>query len=94
MRVYNNILVIRLSALGDVAMTLPVIYSVAKAYPRKNFTVLTRPFFAKLFINKPKNVEVLAWDFKKGHASLLDMLLLMRLLDKKNSIVLRIFTTS
>ena len=83
MRVYNNILVIRLSALGDVAMTLPVIYSVAKAYPRKNFTVLTRPFFAKLFINKPKNVEVLAWDFKKGHASLLNMLLLMRVLDKK-----------
>lgn len=82
MREYNNILVIRLSALGDVAMTLPVIYSVAKAYPHKNFTVLTRPFFAKLFINKPKNIEVLAWDFEKGSSSLPNMLSLMILLGR------------
>ena len=80
MREYNNILVIRLSALGDVAMTLPVIYSVAEPYPRKKFTVLTRPYFAKLFINKPRNLEVLAWDFKKGSSSLPSILSLMILL--------------
>lgn len=55
----KQILVIRFSALGDVAMTLPVIYSAATAYPRIRFTMVTRPFFARLFLNRPKNVELL-----------------------------------
>jgi ADP-heptose:LPS heptosyltransferase len=29
-----TVLVIRLSALGDVAMTIPAVYSVARAYPQ------------------------------------------------------------
>ena len=35
-----KVLVIRLSAIGDVAMTVPVIYSAAKANPEDSFTVL------------------------------------------------------
>ena len=52
----NNLLVFRLSALGDVAMTLPVIYSVARQYPHVKLTVVTRPFFRRLFLNPPSNV--------------------------------------
>lgn len=53
-----HLLVMRFSALGDVAMTLPVIYSVARHYPGIKITVVTRPFFSRLFINAPANVSV------------------------------------
>lgn len=55
-----HLLVLRFSALGDVAMTLPVIYSVAQAYPELQITVATRPFFSRLFINAPRNISVVA----------------------------------
>lgn len=60
----KHILVLRFSALGDVAMTLPVIYSAATAYPEIRFTVVTRPFFARLFIAPPPNVNVYPVDPK------------------------------
>ncbi|MDR1161062.1 MAG: glycosyltransferase family 9 protein [Tannerellaceae bacterium] len=53
-----KILVIRLSAIGDVAMTVPVIYAVAKANPEDTFLVLTQAFLIPVFMNRPKNVEV------------------------------------
>lgn len=40
----EHILVIRFSAMGDVAMTVPVIQSLAKQYPKVRITVLSRPF--------------------------------------------------
>ena len=36
-----KVLVIRLSAIGDVAMTVPVIYSAAKANPEDSFTAVS-----------------------------------------------------
>ncbi|MDE6555880.1 MAG: glycosyltransferase family 9 protein [Duncaniella sp.] len=57
-------LIIRFSALGDVAMTLPVIYSVASAYPEVEFYVATRPLFSRLFINPPANLMVIPIDIK------------------------------
>ncbi len=65
-----HILVLRFSALGDVAMTLPVVYSVARTYPQVRFTVVTREFFARLFINPPENLTVLGVDFKKRYRGL------------------------
>lgn len=53
----DKVLILRLSALGDVAMTLPVIYSVARQYPDVEFTLLTRPFFRRLFIDAPENLK-------------------------------------
>lgn len=60
----KNILVFRLSALGDVAMTLPVIYSVARQHPDVHLTVVTRPFFRRLFINPPSNVSFIDFNAK------------------------------
>jgi len=54
-----TVLVLRLSALGDVAMTIPAVYSVARAYPQHTFVVATSAFTARLFINAPSNVEVI-----------------------------------
>lgn len=52
-----KLLVIRFSALGDVAMTIPVIYSLANRYPDLNITVLSKQFVSPLFTNCPKNVR-------------------------------------
>ncbi|MDR2810043.1 MAG: glycosyltransferase family 9 protein [Tannerellaceae bacterium] len=53
-----KILIIRLSAIGDVAMTIPAIYSAACANPYDTFTVLTQVFLIPVFINRPPNVEI------------------------------------
>ncbi|MCC8145118.1 MAG: glycosyltransferase family 9 protein [Bacteroidales bacterium] len=56
-----SVLVIRFSAFGDVAMTIPVIYSVARAYPQDRFIFVTKSPFECLFINKPSNIEVIPY---------------------------------
>jgi ADP-heptose:LPS heptosyltransferase len=60
-----EVLIIRLSAIGDVAMTIPVVYSVASACPDDTFTILTQSFLESLFINRPPNVHVLGVNTKK-----------------------------
>ena len=59
-----KVLIIRLSAMGDVAMTIPVVYSAAKANPGDSFTVLTHTFLIPLFVNPPANVKILGIDTK------------------------------
>lgn len=54
-----KVLIIRLSAIGDVAMTIPVIYSVARANPQDSFTVLTQSFLIPIFIHRPENVQII-----------------------------------
>lgn len=44
-----HILVIRLSAMGDVALTLPVIRGILDANPNVRITLLTRKFFSAFF---------------------------------------------
>ena len=70
----KNVLVIRMSALGDVAMTIPIIYSVAKAYPQTQFVIITQPFPADFFINAPYNIDVLPIDIKKEYNGFLGTL--------------------
>ena len=53
----SKILIIRFSALGDVAMTIPVIYSLAKEFPMHEITVLSRSNFQPLFQELPSNVH-------------------------------------
>ena len=64
-----KILVIRLAAIADVAMTLPVIYSAAKANPQDSFTVLTQAFMIPVFINRPPNLEVIGIKHQKAGRS-------------------------
>ena len=65
----SNILIVRLSAIGDVAMTIPIIYSAAKANPNDSFTVLTKDFLIPLFINRPPNVDVIGVNTKATEKS-------------------------
>ncbi|MDR1259545.1 MAG: glycosyltransferase family 9 protein [Tannerellaceae bacterium] len=55
----RKILVIRLSAIGDVAMTIPAVYSAARSNPGCSFTVLTQAFLIPVFINRPPNVDIM-----------------------------------
>ena len=73
----EHILVLRFSALGDVAMTLPAIYSLARRRPDLKITVATRPFFARVFQNRPSNVEIFEVDFKGRHRGIRGMLRLL-----------------
>lgn len=61
---YRNVLVVRFSALGDVAMTIPVVYSVCKANPDTRFIMLTQKVASTLFINPPSNLIVNGVDLK------------------------------
>jgi len=45
----THILVIRLSALGDVAMTVPVLRVVAQTYPDLKITIVSKGFYQPLF---------------------------------------------
>jgi len=60
----EHVLVIRFSALGDVAMVVPVVYSLAQQYPDVRFTVLSRTFARPLFEDLAPNVNFMAADLK------------------------------
>lgn len=50
----RNLLVARFSALGDVAMTIPVVYSACRCNPDTRFIFITKPVQESLFINPPR----------------------------------------
>jgi ADP-heptose:LPS heptosyltransferase len=62
----THILVIRLSAMGDVAMAVPVLRVLAQTYPELKITVLSRPFFKPLFEDIP-NLDFLEADVYGEH---------------------------
>ncbi len=61
-----HILIIRFSALGDVAMTVPVLRALLQQHPEVRITVLTRAFFKPLF-NQLEQVTVFEADLKGRH---------------------------
>ena len=69
----SKILIIRLSALGDVAMTIPVIYSFARQYKEHDITLLSDLSLEPLFINKPINVRFLGLDLKNKYLGIIDL---------------------
>lgn len=58
----SHLLIIRHSAMGDVAMAVPVITALRKANPELKITVLTRPFFRPL-LRDVAGVEFIDADF-------------------------------
>ena len=62
----KHLLVIRLSAMGDVAMTVPVLAALLDQYPDIKITFLTRGFFKPMF-SQLTNVTVFEADVKGRH---------------------------
>jgi ADP-heptose:LPS heptosyltransferase len=77
----KHILVIRLSAMGDVAMTVPVLRALTLQYPNLKITVLTRTFFEPFFQNIP-NVYVYTVEVKTKHKGVFGLYKLSRELNK------------
>lgn len=79
----EHILVIRFSALGDVAMVVPVVYSLAHQYPNVRFTVLSRAFARPLFADLAPNVNFMEADLKGEYHGLKGLNALYRRLAAK-----------
>ena len=62
----RHILVIRLSAMGDVAMTVPVIRALVSQNEGIKITLVSRPFLKPLF-NQIPNVEFFPDDVDKQY---------------------------
>ena len=80
----KHIAVIRLSAMGDVAMTVPVILALVKQYPEVKVTVVSRSFFKPIF-DKIPNVNYFSAHTKHQHKGLLGLFRLYKEL-KQNGI--------
>jgi ADP-heptose:LPS heptosyltransferase len=52
----RTILITRFSAVGDIAMTIPLLYSLCEAYPTYRFVFVSRERFGQFFIDKPCNL--------------------------------------
>ena len=70
----RNVLVMRLSVLGNVAMTIPVLYPVCKANPGTRFIMLTKKWPATMFHDRPANLKVVDFDVKENHSGLVGLL--------------------
>lgn len=79
----KHIAVIRLSAMGDVAMTVPVIRAFVKQNPQVKITLISRPFFKPFFDGIP-NLEFFTFDAKGKHKGFLGLIRLFRELRKLN----------
>lgn len=75
----KHILVIRLSAMGDVAMSVPVLFALTKQHPDLKVTILTRAFFKPFFRELP-NVTVFEADVKGRHKGFFGLYKLSRAL--------------
>lgn len=62
----KHVLIIRLSAMGDVAMTVPVIRALLQQHSDIKVTVVSRPFF-KPFFDGMDRVDFFDVDLKKRH---------------------------
>lgn len=80
----EHILVIRFSAMGDVAMTVPVIYSLAKRYPDVRITMLSQKYARPFFEHMPHNVGFMEADLKGEYHGVKGLNALYRRLMAKN----------
>lgn len=80
----DHILIIRFSAMGDVAMTVPVVCALANQYPHVRITVLSRPFARPLFENLAPNVGFMGADIKGEYHGIKGLNTLYRRLTAKN----------
>ena len=81
-----NVAVARFSAIGDVAMTVPVIYSVCRTYPDIRFIFITRRTMADIFVNAPDNLKVIGVDLKTDYVGVAGMKRLAAEIEKEYEI--------
>lgn len=80
----EHILIMRFSAMGDVAMAVPVVSALAQQYPHLRITVLSRPFARPLFEDMAPNVGFMGADIKGEYRGMKGLNALYRRLVAKN----------
>jgi len=80
----EHLLIIRFSAMGDVAMTVPVVCALAKRYPDLRITVLSRPFARTFFDDMAPNVGFMAADLQGDEHGIKGLNALYRRLSAKH----------
>ena len=83
---HRHVLVMRFSALGDVAMTIPVLYPMCRANPDTRFVMVTKPWPASMFHDRPDNLEVVGIDVKEKYKGLFGLMRLAGQLRKQYGI--------
>lgn len=83
MKPIKHLLVIRLSAMGDVAMSVPVLKAFLDQQPNVKITVLTKGFFAPLFSQLP-NVKVYVAEVNGSHKGIFGLRRLYKELKRLN----------
>lgn len=73
----QHIAVMRLSAMGDVAMTVPVLRTFVNQHPQVKITLISRPFFEPFFEEIP-NLSFFVFDEKERHKGFLGLLRLFQ----------------
>jgi len=63
-KAFNNILIIKPSALGDIVQALPALSALRKSFPDAEISWLVRPEFAPLLENHPHLTRVIHFDRK------------------------------
>ncbi|MDD2611223.1 MAG: glycosyltransferase family 9 protein [Bacteroidales bacterium] len=79
-----KILVIRLSALGDVAISVPLLQNLAEQYPEHQFIMISLPLMASLFEHCPSNVSFKAVETKGKHKGIPGLIRLFKEIDGKH----------
>ena len=79
----KSILVYRFSALGDIAMIIPVLRSFFKTYPDQKIIFVSRNYAKPLF-DEFDNLEFIGVDFNQKYKGLKGLIRLFKILRKKN----------
>lgn len=80
----EHILIIRFSAIGDVAMAVPVVYSLARQYPHVRITFISKPFARPFFEHLAPNVGFMEADIKNEYHGIKGLNAIYRRLTAKN----------
>lgn len=76
-----NILVLRTSAMGDVALVVPVLKGLVQQYPNVKITLVTHQTFSPFFNTMP-GIKLVCPEFKARHKGLIGIFRLFRDLNK------------
>lgn len=81
----KRLLIFRFSAMGDVAMTIPVLHSLLAVYPDQEITLVSRAAFRPLFGELPPTVTFFPADLQGRHKGIRGLFRLFRELRKQNA---------
>lgn len=82
----KSVLSARFSAIGDVALTIPVLYSVCRNHPDITFVMVTRPRLMGIFVMPPQNLVVVAADIDEQYHNPVGLKRLCTLLAERHNV--------